>query len=171
VTLNYETGIEGLTIRPFRPDDREELLALNAYGLNAAGIAVDQDHYGGQDTDDLGATYSEAAGGAMLVGEVDGRIVAMGGIRRIDAMTCELLRMRVYPDHQGRGFGRALLELLEREAQRLGYTQIKLLTGEHQEPAVSLYRRHGYRVSSRETLIGIPSLHMTKDLAPASVRR
>jgi GNAT superfamily N-acetyltransferase len=140
------------------------LAALNAYGLKAAGIAVDDDYYAGEDFADLAGTYSEAAGGAMFVGEVDGKIVAMGGIRQINETTCELLRMRVYPEYQGQGYGTAILRLLELEARRLGYKGIRLLTGEKQHPAIDLYSRHGYRVVRRETLIGIPSVHMTKEL-------
>jgi GNAT superfamily N-acetyltransferase len=156
-----------LTIRPFRPDDKAALLALNAYGLKAAGIAVADDYYRGEDFDNLENTYTAAAGGCMLVGEQDGKIVAMGGIRRVDESTCELLRMRVYPDYQGRGYGRTILELLEREASRLGYRRVTLLTGESQHPAIDLYVRHGYRTTLREVLAGMPSLHMSKDLAVA----
>jgi ribosomal protein S18 acetylase RimI-like enzyme len=162
-----ETSVGDLTIRPFRPDDRSALLALNAYGLKAAGIAVADDYYRGEDFDNLENTYTSAAGGCMLVGEQDGKIVAMGGIRRVDENTCELLRMRVYPDYQGRGYGRTILELLEREASRLGYRSVTLLTGENQHPAIDLYVRHGYRTTLREVLAGMPSLHMGKDLASA----
>jgi hypothetical protein len=87
--------------RPYRPtvsfrlDDRAALLALNAYGLKAAGIAAADDYYRGEDFDNIENTYTVAAGGCMLVGEQGGKIVAMGGIRRVDESTCELLRMRV----------------------------------------------------------------------------
>jgi ribosomal protein S18 acetylase RimI-like enzyme len=159
--------IGDLTIRPFRPDDRAALLALNAYGLEAAGIAAADDYYRGEDFDNLENTYTAAAGGCMLVGEQDEKIVAMGGIRRVDESTCELLRMRVYPDYQGRGYGRTILELLEREASRLGYRCVTLVTGENQHPAIDLYVRHGYRTTLREVLAGMPSLHMSKDLSVA----
>jgi GNAT superfamily N-acetyltransferase len=164
VTTDRERTLPDLMLRPFRPDDRDALLALNAYGLRAAGIDPEQDYYAHEDTTELERTYSEAAGGCLLVGEVDGKIIAMGGIRRVDETTCELLRMRVYPKYQGRGYGRAILERLEREAGRLGYRRIDLLTGEDQHPAVDLYARHGYRITGRETLIGIPSVHMSKNL-------
>ena len=159
-----ETKVGGLTVRPYRPEDLDELLALNAYGLSAAGIRMDEDYYAGEDIDDLQQTYSETAGGCMLVGDTEGKIVAMGGIRRLDKTTAELLRMRVYPEYQGRGYGRVILSLLEREARRLGYRRVQLITGENQHRAVDLYSRHGYHITGRENLIGIPSLHMSKDL-------
>jgi GNAT superfamily N-acetyltransferase len=76
--------------------------------------------------------------------------------------------MRVYPDYQGRGYGSLILDRLEYEAARLGYRRATLITGEDQHPAVDLYRSRGYRVDRRETLIGIPSVHMSKDLASAA---
>jgi GNAT superfamily N-acetyltransferase len=160
-------GTAGLTVRPFRPADRDQLLALNAYGLAAAGITVGDDYYAGQDLADLSATYAQGVGGVMLVGQVDGVIVAMGGIRRVDSTTCELLRMRVYPRYQGRGYGSRLLRLLEREAGSLGYRRIELVTGQDQHPAIDLYSRRGYRIIRREVLIGIPSVRMAKDVDKA----
>lgn len=167
MTGRYATNVDGFTLRPFRPGDEVAVVALNAYGLAAAGIPPDQDYYAGEDTADIARTYSEAAGGLMLVGEVDAKIVAMGAIRRLDMRTCEILRMRVYSKYHGRGYGRAVLRLLEQEAQRLGYRRATLITGEDQHPAIDLYRRHGYRISRREILIGIRSVHMSKDLGAA----
>jgi GNAT superfamily N-acetyltransferase/2'-5' RNA ligase len=156
------TGI--LVIRRFQPNDLTQVLAINAYGLTAAGIAVDDDFYAGQDLADIQGTYAKSAGGVLLVGGLNEQIVAMGGIRRIDTTTCELLRMRVRSEHQGQGYGTAILRLLERQAKELGYQRIVLLTGEEQHPAVDLYTRAGYRVTRREMLLGIPSVHTGKDL-------
>lgn len=147
-----------LTIRPVGAGDKDALRALNAYGLVAAGIPAGEDYYAG---------FSLEPGGVLLVGEVDGAIVAMGAIRRLDDTTCEVLRMRVYPDHQGHGYGSAILVRLEDEARRLGYRRATLITGEQQHPAVDLYARHGYTVDRREVLLGIPSVHMSKNLPPA----
>src|SRR6266496_2576489 len=147
-------------LRHFLPTDFEELKALNLYGLKVAGIPVGEDYYSGEDFADLNATYSEGAGGALLVGEADSSIIAMGGIRRVDSTSCELLRMRVYPQYQQKGFGSAILESLEREAKRLGYSRIVLLTGEEQHPAVDMYASRGYRIAGREEIFGIPSVRM-----------
>jgi GNAT superfamily N-acetyltransferase len=156
-----------LVIRPFRPDDVADLVRLNAYGLAAAGIQPTHDYYAGEDFDNMAAVYSHHAGGLMLVGEVRETIIAMGGIRRIDEKSCELLRMRVFPSHQHQGIATAILERLEHEAAAMGYHRIELITGEHQHPAVDMYRRHGYQVTHHESLIGIPSVHMAKPIDPA----
>jgi GNAT superfamily N-acetyltransferase len=162
-----ERRVGDILLRPFRLRDGPELRALNRYGLTAAGIAPTDDYYADEDLSNLEETYTDQAGGVMLVGEVDRKIVAMGAIRRIDTVTCELLRMRVYPEYQRRGYATAILQALEREARRLGYTRIELLTGEAQHPAVDIYSRNGYRITRRDTVIGIPSIYMHKNLEPA----
>lgn len=84
------------------------------------------------------------SGGEFLVGTVDGEVVAMGGLRRIDAARAEIKRMRVDPAHQRRGYGRAVLLALEARAHELGYSVLRLDTSIHQTVAVHLYRGHGY---------------------------
>jgi GNAT superfamily N-acetyltransferase len=74
----------------------------------------------------------------------DGRAVGCGGIARFDRMRGEVKRMYVVPEARGRGLGRRLLEELEAQARRLGYTRTVLETGDRQEAALALYLRAGY---------------------------
>ncbi|MEV0733608.1 GNAT family N-acetyltransferase [Polymorphospora sp. NPDC050346] len=157
-------GIPPLALRQFREGDFDELAALNAYGLAAAGIKAADDYYSDQDFQDLQNTYAEPAGGTLLVGEINDKIVAMGGIRRTSPSSCELLRMRVYPQYQGRGYGTLILESLETAARQFAYRRITLITGRDQHPAVDLYAHHGYRTFKEESLLGIPCVHMAKEL-------
>ena len=131
-----------LVIRDYEPADYEMLVELNRFGLAAAGIPEDADIYSG-DLDDIAGTYLNQRG-AMLVGEVKGAVVAMGGLWQIDAASCEILRMRVHLHHQGRGVARALLSALEDRARQLGYQTAVLVTGPEQHPAIDLYRSAGY---------------------------
>jgi GNAT superfamily N-acetyltransferase len=159
----YKTT-ERLIIRPFRPNDLQALNELNAYGLQAAGILPEDDYYADADMSSAEITYAPENGGTMLVGIHGGKIVAMGGIRRMSDTTCELLRMRVHPGFQGRHFGTAMLTALESEAALLGYNRIALITGERQHPAVDFYSRRGYSIDKRELLAGIASVEMSKTL-------
>jgi putative acetyltransferase len=61
------------------------------------------------------------------------------------AGSAELKRMFVDPNSRGRGIARALLELIEEQAQSLGLRQILLETGVKSVEALALYRRRGYR--------------------------
>jgi ribosomal protein S18 acetylase RimI-like enzyme len=131
-----------LVIRDYEPADHETLVELNRYGLAAAGVPENADIYSG-DLDDIAGTYLDGQG-VMLVGAVEGRVVAMAGLRQIDTASCEILRMRVSSSYQGRGFARTLLNALEDRARRLGYQTAVLVTGPDQHPAIDLYRSAGY---------------------------
>ena len=102
--------------------------------------------YGGEA--DIGPTRDawmfEPPDGAFLVVRVDGRPVACGGICRFDETRAELKRMYVEPASRGLGLGRRVLEGLEAEGRRLGYTAVVLETGNLQQEALGLYQSSGY---------------------------
>jgi GNAT superfamily N-acetyltransferase len=52
--------------------------------------------------------------------------------------------MYVLPAHRGKGLGRAILEHLEDAACRLGYTRMRLETGNEAPEALGLYTSAGY---------------------------
>lgn len=83
--------------------------------------------------------------GRFLVGYRDGRPICCGGIKRLDAGTCEFKRMYVVPEERGRGVARALLAALEARARELGYAVARLDTGPRQPAARHLYESAGYR--------------------------
>ncbi len=83
-------------------------------------------------------------GGAFVVLYDGDRAIAGGGIKRLDDEACEIKRMYVVPDRRGEGLARRLLEEMEAEALRLGYTIVRLDTGEHQPHAQHLYESAGY---------------------------
>jgi GNAT superfamily N-acetyltransferase len=82
--------------------------------------------------------------GAFLVGRVDGRAVACGAVRTLEAGTAEIKRMYVDPAVRRRGVARALLARLEDEARALGARRIVLETGVRQPEAIALYAAFGY---------------------------
>lgn len=83
--------------------------------------------------------------GVFVVAEVDGRVVAGGGIRRWRGDVAELKRMWTAPDARRRGLARRVLARLEEEAARRGYRALRLETGTGQPEAIAMYRRAGYR--------------------------
>lgn len=151
-----------LVIRVYRPADHSQLVALNAYGLAAAGVPAESDVYAG-DLDNITATYLTDRA-TMLVGELDQRIVAMGALHPVDAVTCEITRMRVSPHAQGRGYGAAILSALEDHARQVGYLHAVLLTGPDQHPAIDLYRSAGYMVIATEQHGTLTGARMRKNL-------
>jgi GNAT superfamily N-acetyltransferase len=74
-----------------------------------------------------------------------GRVVAGGGVRRLEPGVGEIKRMFVVPDARGQGHARRLLEGLEAAAVDLGYERLRLDTAQSMTTAMGLYRRAGYR--------------------------
>lgn len=55
-----------------------------------------------------------------------------------------ILALAVLPQSQGRGFGRDLLEGLEKETKRRGYEFIRLNSADHRLGAHAFYKKVGY---------------------------
>jgi GNAT superfamily N-acetyltransferase len=83
--------------------------------------------------------------GAFLVISAGGEPIGCGGLKRLDADTCEIKRMYIAPAWRGRGLSRALLDALEGSARELGFAISRLDTGDRQPSARRLYLGAGYR--------------------------
>ena len=103
------------------------------------GLALD-----GDDMPRAGPAELSPPGGAFLLGFHDGRPVCCGGIKRLDARTCELKKMYVAPGVRGKGVARQLLRALEAKASSLGYEIARLDTGPKQHSARGLFESDGY---------------------------
>jgi GNAT superfamily N-acetyltransferase len=76
----------------------------------------------------------------------------------------------VAPEQQGRGFGRLLLDYVERRALQSGRTQIRLLTNQAFEANLALYAKLGYAVDRTESFRGGIVVHMSKRIEPPEAR-
>jgi GNAT superfamily N-acetyltransferase len=86
---------------------------------------------------------------AFVLGRLADRAVACGAVRPLEGDVAEVKRMFVVPACRGRGFSRKVLAELERLAAAMGYTAVRLETGDRQPEAIALYERSGYhRVSN-----------------------
>lgn len=77
----------------------------------------------------------------------DGDILAaVGALKELDRERGELKSMRASPAYRSKGAGEAILLHLLEEARRRGYRWLGLETGgtPEFEPAVALYRKHGF---------------------------
>jgi len=97
-------------------------------------------------------------GGAFLVGEIGGHIVAMGGLRACDDDRAEIGYIRVHPATRRQSIGRRLMAALEQRAEAMGYTGVVLNTATNQPEAVAFYRSLGYADVRTETR---PEWHWT----------
>jgi GNAT superfamily N-acetyltransferase len=85
------------------------------------------------------------ARGVYLVAYSGGQPVACGALRPLDGVTVEVRRMFVTAAARRKGFARAVLRDLERRAGTLGFTRMRLETGNRQVSAAALYEAYGFR--------------------------
>ena len=88
-------------------------------------------------------------GGEFLVGIYEGKVVAMGALRKTSPEAAQITRMRVEPSLQGHGFGQQVLDVLEKRAAELEYATLHLDTTVQQRAAQRLYARNGYGETGR----------------------
>src|SRR5262245_10716394 len=136
---------EELALRRYERRDFDRVVELHLLGIRQVGANPGR---GAWDSDlatheALVATYLDTRGD-FVVGERDGTIVAIGGIRPFDDTRAEMKRVRVDPDHQRRGFGEAIVGRLEHCARELGYAAMHLDTTTLQQPAIKMYEKLGY---------------------------
>lgn len=76
----------------------------------------------------------------------DGRLLAIGALRRIDGAHAEIKSMHTASATRGRGIGRAMLAHLVAEARARGYRRLSLETGTMAAygPARALYASAGF---------------------------
>ncbi|MGA9112193.1 MAG: GNAT family N-acetyltransferase [Candidatus Dormiibacterota bacterium] len=155
-----------LAIRRYRDADHDAVWELHNLALHLVGA-----HAGNGPWDDdlhhIGEVYLQA-GGEFLVGELAGRIVAIGALRRHDETTAEVKRMRVHPAVQRCGHGRTVLRRLEARALQLGFRRLFLDTTERQLAAIALYRSEGFTETGRGHVLGFPCIFFAKELPGAA---
>jgi putative acetyltransferase len=77
----------------------------------------------------------------------DGRLLAVGALKRLDANHAEVKSMHTIEAARGQGIGRSMIEHLIAAARAAGYRQLSLETGSMGEfaPARALYASVGFK--------------------------
>lgn len=154
-----------LDIRRYRPEDADEVRSLHRRAIEEVGAYAEElSDYLDRDLDDIEGSYLEN-GGEFLVGKLDGKVVAMGALRRISDFEAEVKRMRVEPEFQGCGFGKRMLARLEERAVELGFEKITLDTTVQQTGARRLYEGAGYAFSGTGVIGPFECLFYEKGLS------
>ena len=92
--------------------------------------------------------YYAPPAGALLVAEIDRKIVGCVALKRLDDERCEMKRLFVDPAAHGSGAGQALARAIIERGKSLGYAKMMLDTGPKQVEAQTLYRKLGFRDAS-----------------------
>ncbi len=83
-------------------------------------------------------------GGCILLAEGAGDYAGCVALRPLQDKICEMKRLYVLPEYQGRGIGRALARSVIGEARRKGYQKMRLDTIESMKAAQKLYFSLGF---------------------------
>lgn len=129
-------------LRKAKPGEEASILSLvgtvlSGYGLKADPPGTDRD------LSDLDRFYFSNRGWFCVLTDAD-RIVGSYGILRISDKVCELRKMYLLPEYQGRGLGRSMMEDALKRAAELGYTEIVLETNTLLDKAIRLYLKYGF---------------------------
>ena len=109
--------------------------------------ALDEDivgRYPGEPTNGIDPAEFAATGGVFVVCYVNDMPVACGAFRPFEG-AAEIKRMYVMPSMRGRGLACAVLDFLEAEAVRRGFSRVILETGRQMTEALGLYRSRGWK--------------------------
>ena len=155
----------GLVIgpEPFESPDAQRL--IGELDASLAALYRPEQRFGGRFQGHLAAPGR----GAFLVARLAGEAVATGAYALLDPATAEVKRMYTAPAARGRGGAGAMLARLEALAREAGVTRLVLETGIHQQAAIRLYLRSGFRpVDCWGDYAGVEtSVCYAKDLAEA----
>ena len=124
-----------LTIRTYRDDDRDAIVAL----WHACNLVVPWNN----PDSDIALCLSKPANSALLVGDLDGRPVA-GVMVGHDGHRGWLYYLAADPAHRGRGFGRAMVGAAEAWLAAQGMPKAQLLVRETNTAVQGFYERLGY---------------------------
>ncbi|MDE2824213.1 MAG: GNAT family N-acetyltransferase [Chloroflexota bacterium] len=151
-----------MEIRRYRDSDHDAVWDLHNIALNEVGAHAGNGPWD-NDLHRIEAEYIEA-GGEFYVGLIDGRIVAMGALKRLTETEAEICRMRVHPDLQRRGFGTRILSKLEERARELNFQTLTLDTTTGQVAAIRMYTKAGYVEVARGRKLGFEVIAFEKHL-------
>ncbi len=93
-------------------------------------------------------------GGAILFAVSDSVAIGTAGLRKVDAVTYELIKMAVHENFQGKGIGELLGYAALEKARELGGERVILYSNTRLKPALSLYRKLGFREIEMEASTG-----------------
>jgi len=96
------------------------------------------------DIDDLSKHYFENGGYFWIMRNEAGDLIASVAIYKINNTTCELRKMYLLPQEQGKGLGKILLKTAVLKAKELGYAKMILKTNSKLDTAIALYKKFGF---------------------------
>jgi GNAT superfamily N-acetyltransferase len=83
--------------------------------------------------------------GIVLILEIDGVVVSMGALRKLEEGIAEIKRMYIRPEQRGHGYGKEMMNKLIDAAKQFGYSTLRLDTAEFMTAARHTYESAGFK--------------------------
>ena len=130
--------------RSITPQEDAAVAALIRGSLEKRGLNIPGTAYCDPGLDHL-SDYYAAPGRAYYV-LTDGNTVIGGvGLAEFDGDCCELQKLYLAEERQGRGLSYEMIRFIEEKAREMGYRRIYLETHTGLQAAIHVYERAGYR--------------------------
>lgn len=128
--------------------DEKEILSLidivlSDYGLKLEPLGADFD------VTDIDKFYFNNNGWFQVI-EENNKIIGSVGVYKLNDSTCELRKMYLYKEYQGKSIGKTLLKNALEAAKSLGYTTMTLQTNSLLTKALPLYKSFGFKENNDE---------------------
>jgi len=130
----------GVDVVMYSPKYREDFIRLNWQWIEEYFAVEDTDHH---HLDDPDSTIIDGGGDIIFLVESDRVLGTCALVREADSVF-ELAKMAVEKSERGRGLGDLLIEATINRGRELGAKTIFLLSNRSLEPAINLYRKHGF---------------------------
>lgn len=88
-----------------------------------------------------------ASGGEVFFALQGGQVLGTCALRKESDETYELCKIAVAPEARGLGLGDALMRAVIRFAREKGARRVYLVSNTKLEPAIRLYRKHGFQTT------------------------
>jgi DNA-binding MarR family transcriptional regulator/predicted GNAT family acetyltransferase len=87
-----------------------------------------------------------ASGGNVIFARLKGKVVGTSALMHISDQECELTKMAVRPEYQGKQIGKKMLDWLIELAKRKDYQRMILYTSPKLKKAFGLYKSRGFKI-------------------------
>lgn len=137
--------MKGSTIQKAQKKDQPAIFnlikeVLAGYKLKTDPGATDKD------LSDLDAYYFNNGGWFGVIKDEKGVIIGSYGLYKITGQTCELRKMYLSPDWQGKGLGKKMMDDAIVRARKMGFQEMILETNSKLDKAIGLYKKYGFEV-------------------------
>ncbi len=149
-------------IRDARADDADVVMRLFEAGALSGEAPNASDDT--SDLEDLSKSYLADSGPRLWIAELGDRAVGMVAVWPMEEDVCELRRLRVLPDVQGRGVGKALVNHALAHCRECAALKVVLDTFVERSAAIGLFERFGFKLARTKTLAGKQRLDFYLDL-------